>query len=149
MYIYIIYTYIHINCLVALDDLAPLMPHADAKPFAIDLFGRSVRFDGARHTSGERRGYITCSSVGPTKHHACFKYRFIKHFGGDYNDTAAWLFAWDACGKAACPTRQAHYANEPKPETVAAIRSRLPPIFCTQAPPLLHVFHLLWTKMKK
>jgi hypothetical protein len=86
-------------------------PPGAPKPFAIELRGRHVRFDGARHDSGMQRGWVTCNES--RRHNGCHKYRFVHHFGGCHRATAAWLFAWD-CGSPKCESRQAHYDWEPQ-----------------------------------
>ena len=90
--------------------------------FSISLRGRSVRFDGAKHQTGEQRGWITCNES--KRHNGCFKYRFVRDFGGCHRSAAAWLLAWD-CQSKDYDTRQAHYKEEPPEALVARLRGLL------------------------
>ena len=102
--------------------LAGAAPPEQIGAFNMMLQGKTARFDGFSHSSGNQRGYMTCCMN--RVHGSCYKYRYVKDFSS-HRHLAAWLFAWDlGAGDSGC--KAAHLRYEPRPEAVQRILTALP-----------------------
>ena len=90
--------------------------------FSITYKEKTVRFDGSSKGVGLQRGYFNCRHPG---HEGCYKYRYVRDFGGDHKLCAAWLMIW-SLGAPKHLSRTAHYKNAVPDATVGKLFDMIP-----------------------